>query len=165
MHTVLSSSTSTHSVFLFTTPSNEDGFINHRTTERAKAHRSICSPMIKVGAPLSLHYHSSLSLHLWLWTLGKLCISITQFFLTNGIIINVWSRPFPKPLNICSSFIPGLINSRCANSWWVTWMRELTIYWNTIKRLDCYVSLLYMFSSWYSGKLHICWSYLHNFSA
>jgi len=22
-----------------------------------------------------------------------------------------------------------------------------------------------MFSSWYSGKLHICWSYLHNFSA
>ena len=58
-------------------------------------------------------------------------------FSQNGIIINVWSRPFPKSLNLCSSFIPGLINSRCANSWWATWMRELTIYWNTIIQLDC----------------------------
>ena len=52
MDTVLSSSTSTYRVALFTTLFNDDGFINHRTTERAKAHRSICSPMIKVGAPL-----------------------------------------------------------------------------------------------------------------
>ena len=52
MDTVLGSSTSTYRVALFTTLFNEDGFINHRTTERAKAHRSICSPMIKVGAPL-----------------------------------------------------------------------------------------------------------------
>jgi predicted solute-binding protein len=59
MHAVISSSTSTYSVFLFTTFSNEDGIINHRTTERAETHRSICSPMIKVGAPISLHYHHS----------------------------------------------------------------------------------------------------------
>jgi len=65
MDTVLGSTTSTHSVFLFTTFSNEDGFINHRTTERAKADRSICSPVIKVWAPLSLHYHSSLSLPIY----------------------------------------------------------------------------------------------------
>jgi hypothetical protein len=57
MHAVISSSTATYSVFLFTTFSNEDGIINHRTTERAETHRSVCSPMIKVGAPISLHQH------------------------------------------------------------------------------------------------------------
>jgi hypothetical protein len=65
MHTVLSASASTYSVFLFITLSNVDGFINHRTTERAKAHRSICSPMIKVGTPILLHYHSALSLPIY----------------------------------------------------------------------------------------------------
>lgn len=64
MQTVLMSFTSTYSVFLFTTLSNKDGFVNHLATERAKAHRRICSPMIKVGALLSLAYHSSLSPHL-----------------------------------------------------------------------------------------------------
>jgi len=62
MQTVLMSFTSTYSVFLFTTLSNKDGFVNHLATDRAKAHRRICSPMIQVGALLSLHYHSSLSL-------------------------------------------------------------------------------------------------------
>ena len=81
MHTVLSSSTSTYSVFLFTTLSNEDGLINHRTTERAKAHRNICSPMIKVGAPLLLRYHFSLSLPIYDYELSgsSLLLSLSSF--------------------------------------------------------------------------------------
>ena len=57
MHAVISAATSTDSVFLFTAFSNEDGIINHRTTERAETHRSICSPMIKVGTLISPHHH------------------------------------------------------------------------------------------------------------
>ena len=138
MHTVLSSSTSTYGVFLFTTLSNEDGFINHRTTVRAKAHRSICPPMIKVGAILSLHYHSSTSLPICDYELsGSSVILSLSSFSQNGFTNNVRSRPFPNPLNLSWSFIPGLINGRCAKSWWAIWIRNLTIYWNTIKRLDC----------------------------
>ena len=40
-------------------------------------------------------------------------------------------------LNLDSSYIPGLISSRCPKSWWVTWIRKLTIYWNTIIQSDC----------------------------
>ena len=137
MHAVISSSTSTDSVFLFTTFSNEDGIINHRTTERAETHRSICSPVIKVGAPVSLHYDHPLSPPLWLWTLGKLSISIIQFFHPNTIMSNVRSRPFPDPLNLVSSFSPELINSRCANSWWTYLIMEPTTYCNTTKLLNC----------------------------
>lgn len=81
MHTVTSSFASTYSVFLFTTLSNEDSFVDHCTTDRAKAHRSICSPVIKVGALLSLPYHFLLPAHLCLQTLRRLCNSITQFVL------------------------------------------------------------------------------------
>ena len=65
MHTVVSASTSTYSVVLFTAFFDEDGFINHRTTKRAEAHRSICSPMIKVGAPISFHHYYSLYLSIY----------------------------------------------------------------------------------------------------
>ena len=140
MDTVLSSSTSTYSVFLFTTLSNEDGFINHRTTERAKAHRSICSPMIKVGALLSLHYHSSLSLPIYDYELSgsSVFLSLSSF---SQMALWLTSDPvlFRNPLTLAPLLSLGLINSRCANYWWANWIRELTIYWNTIKRLDCCV--------------------------
>ena len=94
MQTVLMSFTSTYSVFLFTTLSNEDGFIYHLTTKRAKAHRSICSPMIKVGALLSLYYHSSLSLPIYDYELsGNSVILSLSSFSQNGIMINVGSHP------------------------------------------------------------------------
>ena len=76
MHTVLSASASTYSVFLLITLSNVDGFINHRTTDRAKAHRSICSPMIKVGTPISVHYHSALSLPIYDYELSGNCLFV-----------------------------------------------------------------------------------------
>ena len=150
MHTVRSSSTSTYSVFRFTTLSNEDGFINHRTTDRAKAHGSICSPMIKVGALLSLHYHSSLSLPIYDYELSENSVILSlSSFSQNGTMINVGSRPFPKPLNLSSSFISGLINSRCANSWWATWTRELTIPLKHNKTIRLLRFLLFMLTLQY----------------
>jgi len=81
MHAVLSASKPTFGVVLFTTLPNADGFINHRTTERAEAHRSICSPMIKVGTPISLHYHSSLSLPIYDYELSgsSVFLSLSSF--------------------------------------------------------------------------------------
>ena len=38
------------------------------------------------------------------------------------------------------------------------------IFWRANSTAELTV-LLYMFSSWYSERLHICWSYLHNSSA
>jgi hypothetical protein len=94
MHTVRSSSTSTYSVFRFTTLSNKDGFVNHLATDRAKAHGNICSPVIKVGALLSLHYHSSLSFPIYDYELsGSFVILSLSSFSQNGIMINVGSHP------------------------------------------------------------------------
>ena len=98
MHTVIISLASIYSVFLFTTLSDKDGFINHSTTERAEAHRSICSPMVKVGALLSLHYHSSLSLHLHDCELsGSSAFLSLSFFSQMALCLTSEPGPFLNP--------------------------------------------------------------------
>jgi len=108
MQTILVSFTSAFCVFLFSTLLDGDVFIHHLATHRAKAHRGVSAPVIKVGAIVSPRYHLFSPIHPYFYGAFQMVSPFLSSIPKNGAPFSTIPLQ-PAPYRYCQSWSSSVL--------------------------------------------------------